>query len=671
MKKINQIRKQRQQRASREEALGEVNALAFRDFNLMPKDNPKEAWNSFINDVLPRIRRLEMAQTVILRDGVTNAQQAWNQAAELTLEPLNDEELLKEWDCARVGRTDELEAFTMWFDAVTQTNEITTASARKVDFISNVSCSALPQNPAKGNGLLANVDLEGGDMILDIPRMACISSDLDDLHKNSAEVNKAWKDAPIKHLTLPLSNTSVYDHRRKGFERLMVETGKNAPPSVILLLRLLWEAALPLECSLYAPYLSILPATYNVPLFWTISELETLPNLNLGLTAARVAGEFLAHLRQYSRTVQTLFQQEASQRAIPLSLLTWSRFRWALGATMTRKNPIPTSTMGGMALAFLPGFDLSNHDNRAKDTHNDCVYSVPSNSIQVCCQRAVEKGAQVFIRYDVDRPTELCDFLGADLQASRENPRFTAVRSFAAWLTNGGFVPDVERFVYGPLPPLDDGFHPSDSLLIRVNAPAEPTDPRKTDHHRLMTQIMQRLRFPNPMTVSLGRPPVWAHAAPLLGFLRITQSTHEELKKFEKLVMKDLEEMQREETSTKFAFGRCFVPLTLGVECEQRVLKWLKSRCELILKHGVTTFAKQGAHAAEAEDDKATLEHLKQAPSVARDVCFVAWRDRKLLRGVITEIEAFLHPETGTQLMASVFKDLDVNPCIANDVTII
>jgi hypothetical protein len=671
MKKIDKIRQDRQQRIRREEELGELNRIVFKEHSLMPKENPKEAWNHFVDSTFPLLRRLDVAQKLVLKG--LEAKLAWKMSMDKhEEEPSFDENLINEWDCARLGTGNvDLTLFTRWFDEVCRKRNYD-ASQRKVDFVSDVFCSPVSQNRSRGNGLVANVDVEGGDVILDIPRVAIISSDMDDLCRNSVDLNKTWRDIP-SHLNVPLSPSaaSLYDDRRKGFERLMAEIAKNGSNSLNLVLRLLWESALPMSCSLYAPYLNILPMTYNVPIFWTMEELQALADLNFGLTAARVAGDFLSHLRQYSRVFDLLFQQDPNQRAIPLSLMTWSRFKWALGVAMTRKNPVPSKNFQKtqeMALAFLPGFDLSNHDYRGKDTHNDCIYSIPTDSIQVYSQRNVAKGSQVFIRYDIDRPTELCDFLGTDVESSRENPPFTTVRSFAAWLANGGFVPDLERFVYGPLPPLEDGFHPSDNLLIRVSAPPKHKD-ASAKSHRLMVQIMQRLRFSNSMTVALGRPMIWATSAPLLGFLRITQSTSQELEKFDALVTNDLEEMQRDGYSKKFAFGRCFVPLSLGVACEQRVLKWLRNRCELMIKHSVNTLAHQGARQDEEEDDKSTLDHLKQPPSVSRDVCFVAWRDRKLLRGVMKEIDLFLDPETGVQHMKRVFEGLNVNPAIANDIT--
>ena len=212
-------------------------------------------------------------------------------------------------------------------------------------------------------------------------------------------------------------------------------------PETVLALQVLHEAECGGAASHWAPFVAVLPARYETPLFWAWDDFCALrgsPALYESLLSVKAAAT------QYCHFFRELDTRRDAARFISLRLFTWPRFAWALSAVMTRKNRVPVlpasdrtvlqarreaaNANAGSAsssssssknnkdskeskeeeskeedeetmVCLIPMWDFHNHE----PGHITTFAVPPAGAVECRAQRAFAPGEQVFIHYG-DRP---------------------------------------------------------------------------------------------------------------------------------------------------------------------------------------------------------------------------------------------------------------------------
>jgi hypothetical protein len=143
------------------------------------------------------------------------------------------------------------------------------------------------------------------------------------------------------------------------------------------------------EKSRWKPYISSLPHSFSVPLYWRWEELMLLR----GGTAWSQTLQMWKNAVRLFAVVRHVCTENRARLGIA-SVPTFAQWRWALSAVFTRRNSIPADN--GMVLALIPVWDMCNHRSKGELTTG-----FDEQGKQVVC-RAMEKvqvGKQVFIFY--------------------------------------------------------------------------------------------------------------------------------------------------------------------------------------------------------------------------------------------------------------------------------
>ena len=203
-------------------------------------------------------------------------------------------------------------------------------------------------------------------------------------------------------------------------------------PETVLALQVLHEAERGAAQSPWAPFVAVLPARYETPLFWAWADFCALrgsPALYESLLSVKAAAT------QYCHFVRELDAHRDAARFLSLRLFTWPRFAWALSAVMTRKNRVPVlpgsdrtvlqarrEAKGGSSkndksdkkkdeqeeeeeeeeqtmVCLIPMWDFHNHE----PGHITTFAVPPAGAVECRAQRDFAPGEQVFIHYG-DRP---------------------------------------------------------------------------------------------------------------------------------------------------------------------------------------------------------------------------------------------------------------------------
>ena len=180
------------------------------------------------------------------------------------------------------------------------------------------------------------------------------------------------------------------------------------------------------SASAFAPYLKVLPSSFDVPLSWQPSDLEPLREAAPPVFTRAVNGWRMA-LKQYAYLAHKAAREpQGFGKHFPVTndpkanhdparpLFSLSLFRWALATAITRQNEVPAAAAADSTLALIPLWDMCNHSN-SKDTDTSFVAAAlneaSSSSLEVSSGGALEcramrdiaKDEQVYIFYG-ERP---------------------------------------------------------------------------------------------------------------------------------------------------------------------------------------------------------------------------------------------------------------------------
>ncbi|XP_076359658.1 actin-histidine N-methyltransferase-like isoform X2 [Tachypleus tridentatus] len=245
-------------------------------------------------------------------------------------------------------------------------------------------------------GIVAKSELKEGEVFLTVPRDLIISSTT---AKKSKLGPLLEKDAILQEM-----------------------------PNVVLALHLLLEYFDPE--SFWQPYLSILPAEYNTPLYFTCEELEELqgsPALEETVKTCRNIA------RQYAHFYKTFQSNPAAKSLLLKDFFTYDFYRWAVSTVMTRQNSVPTPDGASRIQALIPLWDMCNHVNGIVSTD----FNVEKNQLECFAMKNVNAGEQVCIFYGVRSNAEffihngfVClenphDSIVLKLGMSKSDPLFT------------------------------------------------------------------------------------------------------------------------------------------------------------------------------------------------------------------------------------------------------
>ncbi|TMW55890.1 hypothetical protein Poli38472_008538 [Pythium oligandrum] len=162
-------------------------------------------------------------------------------------------------------------------------------------------------------------------------------------------------------------------------------------PSCMLAVRLLAEAAHRKRASFFQPYVAILPASFDIPLFYDASDFEALE----GSAAFDSAVKLLYNSIKQFLYIEQLVQTRWRRCPIPVKSFTLANYFWALGAVLTRQNEVVIDDRHA-ALALIPGWDMCNHEQSERIT----TFSDPKLRVISCnAIRAFSKDEQVTMYY--------------------------------------------------------------------------------------------------------------------------------------------------------------------------------------------------------------------------------------------------------------------------------
>jgi hypothetical protein len=218
-----------------------------------------------------------------------------------------------------------------------------------------------------GNGLIAQDALQQGDTFISIPYGIILGADpsLGPVEKSSGPWNHVAQDPLLSRF-----------------------------PSCLLALRVLNEACKTAKTrpSFFAPYIAMLPASFDIPLFYSVSDFEAIDGTPLFEPAVKL---LYNSIKQFFY-LQRLCQQGWPQCPIPAAALTLSNYFWAMGVVLTRQNEVVVGEAGRGALALIPGWDMCNHEAGERIG----TFSDPAKRVVVChAKRAFAVDEEVAMFY--------------------------------------------------------------------------------------------------------------------------------------------------------------------------------------------------------------------------------------------------------------------------------
>jgi len=189
--------------------------------------------------------------------------------------------------------------------------------------------------------------------------------------------------------------------------------------------------------SKWRPYLAMLPRTLTCVLYWSVADLQALVGARssgalLAFSALRFVRSAVKHYTVLHSALITGLpsaQKQASAAGLTAASFTWSSYRWALSVVMSRQNMVPSALDEGRnTLAFVPGWDLLNHEDTAagKITTSYAGGSgskrravIQSGSLLLEAVRAFRAGEEVTMFYGRRPNRELMQFSGFSLDCSK------------------------------------------------------------------------------------------------------------------------------------------------------------------------------------------------------------------------------------------------------------
>ena len=236
----------------------------------------------------------------------------------------------------------------------------------------------LPQ----GNGLVARAPISKGSCILEIPRPLMMSI------ANSSQLNAELK--------------SLIDQ-----DQLISRT-----PPLCLALFLLDHKLNQKEASFWAPYINILPRTFDIPLYWDPPHFATLRK-SLSLTTYRQSVGIIVNTALQYCHVFSILSRLGAAAPFALEHFTWTNFRWAISVVLTRQNELPSVSSPSLSqtaapVALIPFWDMCNHDTGEMTS----FYNVETDRLESSAIRDYCPGEQVFMFYGPRPNSQLLLFSG-------------------------------------------------------------------------------------------------------------------------------------------------------------------------------------------------------------------------------------------------------------------
>jgi hypothetical protein len=120
-------------------------------------------------------------------------------------------------------------------------------------------------------------------------------------------------------------------------------------PQLVLIIRLLQECQR--ENSFWVPYIKTLPTDINLPILYSLAEIEQLKGLSI---VAEIIKEIFNGIKQFE--VLSRLNERHKLFQYPLK---YKDFEWARSVCLSRQNPIVVN--GKNHLALIPLYDMFNH----------------------------------------------------------------------------------------------------------------------------------------------------------------------------------------------------------------------------------------------------------------------------------------------------------------------
>ncbi|KAI8916125.1 hypothetical protein EDD86DRAFT_197723 [Gorgonomyces haynaldii] len=202
-------------------------------------------------------------------------------------------------------------------------------------------------------------------------------------------------DQPVCLIPERLMITSVVDQK---LERLLGTSSIRRAQSTVLAIKLLLHYFD--QKSFFRPYLDILPNGFDIPLFYSMEQINKLTGTSVKQLVIKdrffFAMQYLSILSLVQKHPDILHPDD----------FTVSAFMWARSIAQTRQNPIPTED--GQALALIPLLDMFNH--RPGPIKSD--FDPSKRAAIVYSDRKVAKGDQIYMSYGPKSNQDLFIFMG-------------------------------------------------------------------------------------------------------------------------------------------------------------------------------------------------------------------------------------------------------------------
>jgi Rubisco LSMT substrate-binding/SET domain len=248
---------------------------------------------------------------------------------------------------------------------------------------------SLSQGHDEGNGLVAKVGVEAGEVLLSVPRRLMMTTE-GAVRSKTEDIEVLFDMDVVKRL-----------------------------PSLILALHLLDERFNVGAESFWAPYIDALPRRYSIPLFWSGAQIEALRPSPVHIKAQRIVAN--AVLQYCSLWQEQYASIMTSTPVFHPDHFTWRQFRWAIGAVLTRQNQIPSEDRTHAELALIPLWDMCNHAASGEIT---TYYNAETERLECSALSTLAPDDQVYIFYGPRPNSELLLYSGFALA---DNPHDATV----------------------------------------------------------------------------------------------------------------------------------------------------------------------------------------------------------------------------------------------------
>ncbi|KAF2078643.1 hypothetical protein CYY_000014 [Polysphondylium violaceum] len=227
------------------------------------------------------------------------------------------------------------------------------------------------RNLNEGTGLVATKEIKEGEVFVEVPKELFIT-----------------EQTAIKSLG----------------EGILKERFFQMVPNMLVVLQLIKESLN--EKSFWAPYINLLPKTYNTAIYFTLDDFKQLEGSNIQLEAMR---SYRSSLRQYCYLYEFFANNPGF---IQTNVFTWELFAWGVGAVMSRQNAVPVGTHYNQT-ALIPFWDFANHTPNGKIT---TYFEGPG--ITASALKNYKPGEQVFIYYGDRDNTHLLLYSGFSVKTN-------------------------------------------------------------------------------------------------------------------------------------------------------------------------------------------------------------------------------------------------------------